>query len=125
MSPLELGLDALAAFRVTRLITTDRITRAPRVKVIRHAYEAKGHRLEWINDDVPAITSRTPMSDGQVENLAHEDDDVPELAAFIVCPWCIGMWVALGVAVAGRTCIWRGLRVPLALSSITGLLASV
>lgn len=126
-SLIELGLDALATFRITRLITTDRITRAPRVKVIRHAYEHRGQRLEYSNDsDLPGPT-HIRMSDGQVENLAHDDDDVPELAAFIVCPWCVGMWVAFGVIGARVACprAWAWARRPLALSAITGLLASV
>lgn len=90
-SALTLGIDALAAFRVTRLVTADDIT-AP----LRDAIEVRAARV---------------ASD--------------RLAEFIVCPWCVGMWVAAGVAIARarfpRT--WGALARILGISAAVGLLA--
>lgn len=90
-SALHLGIDLLAAFRVTRLVTADDIT-AP----LRDAVERRAHR---VNSD--------------------------RAAEFIVCPWCVGMWVAAGVTIARRRAPrqWGWLARVLATSAVTGLLA--
>jgi hypothetical protein len=53
--------------------------------------------------------------------LNRLDDDKWE--AFIVCPWCVGFWLALaawGAFLVDRT--WAvGLAVPLALAAVNGL----
>lgn len=110
---LELGVDALAVYRLTRLVTTDRVLRPLRVHVIRQAYRRRdpaGPRFDaarW--DEIP-----------------RTDDDPPEAAAFIICPWCVGQWMALGAVVlrAGAPRIWRPLSRALALSGAAGLIAS-
>lgn len=106
---VALVVDALAAYRLTRLVTTDDLTDEPRSAVIRWAYRRAGdHRF---TDPVEFV---------------HGDAAAPKLATLVTCPWCAGMWVALGVAVARRVAprSWRVLAEALAMSAVTGLIAS-
>lgn len=41
------------------------------------------------------------------------------------CPWCVGMYVALGAAYARNTRVWRAARYPLALSCIAGVVGDL
>lgn len=81
--------DALAAARLTRLITRDAITARARVEVQVRA--AEGQLPDW-------------------------------LVTFIYCPWCVGVWVALGVVVARRFRWWAPAARFLALAEVASLL---
>lgn len=96
---------ALAAARVTRLITSDKITEGLRGHVIRWADRRAGV-------DPTEAFAPTPM-----------------LAYFVTCPWCVSIYVG---AVAAPLAYWWGespwLLVPvlaLALSGFTGYLAKI
>lgn len=113
MSPaLTLAVYALAVARVTRLITADRITEAPR---------------RWL---VVRLWARTlPFSDAREEaGRRFAAGGVPPLGAYLVtCPWCVSTYVGI---VAAPLWYWAGsspwLLVPaaaLALSYVTGFLA--
>lgn len=106
---IELLLDLLAVHRLTRLITTDRITRALRTQIIAIGYG------DYIGPE------RTEF---EWEQRVDLDDDPPMLAALITCRWCVSVWVALAVVLVIRHMPgWRRVRNALALSSAATLLA--
>lgn len=61
----------LAAYRATRLITRDSITDRVRYAISRWAYDE--NREDW----------RGPTR--------------RKVAEFVVCPWCVGVWVSAGL----------------------------
>lgn len=103
-------VDLLAAFRLTRLVTRDTITRPARTRIIRYAYESRGRAL--LGGD-----------EAEVDEYPHTDDDAPKLAAFIICPWCVGLWISGFVVLARRYAptAWEPLARVLAISSAVGL----
>ncbi len=86
-------LDGLATYRLTRLITTDEITRPAR---------------EWA-----------------VEQL--ESRGYSRAAYLLQCPYCVSVWVGLGVATAPRALgrAWRPARVALCASGVVTLIEQV
>ncbi len=118
---IELLLDALAAYRVTKLVVDDQLTAEPRDAVIRWAYRNSPPK-GW---DPPLEEVGDQLDPGGWVDVVAEDDDPPKLAFLVTCPWCAGMWVSLGVvaldAVAPRP--WRHLRRALAMSAAAGLIA--
>lgn len=75
------ALATLAAYRVTRLVTTDKITE-PIFERIREWFE---HR--WIRKHT------APGSDEEFDAVESEDFN-SKLAFMLSCPWCLGFWVA-------------------------------
>lgn len=58
---------------------------------------------------------------------ASADGRLPEwCGAFIRCPWCVGMWAALGVLAARRINprVWTPIATALACSEVAGLRGS-
>lgn len=109
----EFAIDALAAHRLTRLVTADVITQPWRDWVVCHAYRAKGDQ------------GGEPASGWA--DYAEADPDAPKLASLIVCRWCTGMYVAALVIVARRVSptVWGYLARVLAASSAAALLAAI
>lgn len=108
-------VDLLAAFRLTRLVTRDTITRPLRVRVIRRAYQdAYGPGDNWAWNE---------RSEAEWDQTPETDDDAPKLAAFIICPWCVGLWISGFVVLARRYApsAWEPLARVLAISSAVGL----
>lgn len=91
MAQRSVMLDALATYRVTRLITQDEITRPVREKLVER-FESRGY-------------SRA--------------------AYLLQCPYCVSVWVGLGVAVASRSRRWETLRLALAASGVVSIIHSV
>ena len=87
---MELATDALAAARLTRLVTTDTITAPLREAIIRRAYRSR--------------PEMTPGWEGphRWADLARVDDQAPWQATLMTCDWCAGMWVSFGVGIARR-----------------------
>lgn len=115
--PMSLAVDALAVHRLTRLVTRDTITRPLRARVIRWSYTA--HPMPW------RASQPVAMSESEWDEMPHNDDDAPKLAAFIVCPWCVGLWISLGITAARRYTPWAWQPVArvLALSTAAALIA--
>lgn len=92
---------ALAAFRVFRLLSYDIILRGPRVRWVTHRAEGDGE-----------------IYVGPGKYRAKTDE-------FLHCPWCLGFWCCL--VVWGAWLVWPGATVgasvPLAMSSIVGLVS--
>lgn len=116
-SPLAVLLDALAAYRLTRLVTADVITARPRHAVIRWAYRRRLDR-ELLDGDL----------EGMVEaDMAEGPDVAPKLAVLVVCRWCTAVWVAGGV-VAARCLtgqVWGTVAAVLAVAAAATLLAGL
>lgn len=84
MTVQDTVVDVAAAWRITRLVTRDALTEGLRKKV---------ERWDRARSDLPTVRARygediTEMG-GPVAYLVH-------------CPYCVSMWVALGVALARR-----------------------
>lgn len=128
---LTLAVFALAVARATRLITSDRITEAPRRWLSIRLWAPKIYRSD--------VTYRWPFASGTAEEIrdgqrvvAAERLDAggdPPLSVYLLsCPWCASLWLA---AAAAPLWYWLGsspwLLVPaaaLAFSYVTGFLAS-
>ncbi len=108
MGVLVFVLLALATFRVTRLVTDDRVLAVP-VLAVQVWCEARWTRT---HPDAPA---------------GDPDRWQSPLAYVLACPWCLGLWVAaaLTAATAATVGIADPWLVAPAASAVTGLLASV
>lgn len=91
-----LAVDALATYRLTRLIVQDDIT-APLRERVRHA--------AMRSVDSPGIAAK--------------------VNTLLSCPWCVGMWVSFGVVAARRLApaAWTPVAAALAFSAVTGVIA--
>lgn len=121
MTALALLLDALATYRLARLVTADGIADGPRDAVVRAAYEIAG-RAEEARQTEPDVAAgeRAAWS-----NYAMDDDDPPKLAELITCRWCAGMWLAAAVVAMRRMAprAWSPVAAVLAFSAAAALLA--
>lgn len=108
----DLALDGLAVYRLTRLVTRDKIGEPLRHAVIRSAYRRAGYLNEAVDPEV----------------AVEVDPDPPKLAYLVTCPWCLGLWAtaAAGLVrwVAGPDA-WRALRRPLAVAAVAGLVQTL
>lgn len=115
MDPIELAVDALAAYRITRLVTADVITEPIRHKIVRDAYQRAWRRYDatvlgdlaqddntlW--DTVGEDFGPEDRAEGEtLEDAVARDHDAPKLATLVTCRWCTGVWVAAGIVVARR-----------------------
>lgn len=114
---LDLVLDALAAYRLTRLATADVLLATPRAAVVRRSYV--GGPPFTVPTEVVAAGGWVPY--------AQDDEGAPKLAVLVTCRWCAGMWVSLGVVVARRLFprAWPPLAKALAFSAGAALLAGL
>lgn len=114
MSDRDLVLDAIAVFRLSRLVTDDIITQPIRARIIQFAYD-------WRDG------SSAPMSDASWDKQPEYDDDAPKLADFIRCYWCTSLWISAGVVLARRYApeVWEPFATVLALSAVGSLLAGL
>lgn len=106
-------LDALAAYRLTRLVTADTITEPLRERIYRLADD----RERFVFSD-PGETAGTPITEPAPTGWRY-------LAEVVSCRWCAGVWVAGGVVAARRVTprAWQPLSDVLALSAAAALLA--
>lgn len=116
---LDLTLDALAAYRLTRLITLDELLHEPREAIVEAAYNAANKRTAERCREAE-LTSWAAVA---IEDV--DDHEAPKLAVLVTCRWCTGMWVALGVVAVRRFRWWRPLRDALALGSAAALVAGL
>jgi hypothetical protein len=108
---IDLVVDALATYRLTRLATADVISEPFRRSLV-------GRILGWSEEEIAAAS---PTSVEAVDAL----ESPPKAARLLTCRWCAGMWIAGGV-VASRTFApqaWDPVARGLALSSAAALIA--
>lgn len=102
-SLLLLVLDALAAYRLTRLLVDDAVAAPIRDALVGRAHadgrDLSGHR--------PVVAAR------------------PRMAEFLTCPWCVSIWMAAGVVAVQSLIgdVWFYAACVLAFSAVTGLIA--
>ncbi len=113
---IDHAVDALATFRLTRLITKDQITADLRGRVVRRVY---------LRDRAGAID--TPgVRPAEWATVPLDDDLAPNLATLITCEWCTSVWIAFGVLAARRLApdVWDPIARALALSAVAGLVSN-
>lgn len=110
--PVLLLINALAAFRLARLVVADDVPPMPRVRdvILRRAM------ARWRKRHLPHGADRTRDLYG----------DEPPVATLISCMWCSGWWVALAVSVLALVAgpWWYLLGAPLAVSAVVGIAAA-
>lgn len=113
---LDLVVDALACYRLTRLVTKDTVTEGFREGWIAAAYDNERDQSE------PGFDGPRPWHE-----TFENDDDPPKGAYLITCPWCVGTYVAVAVVVA-RTLVpgvWRPVASAAALGAVGALLGGL
>lgn len=102
---IDLALDALSVYRLTRLVTTDAIMQPARDAVGRRAVVRVPH-----GDSSYPAAGRKPW---------------PFLADLMRCDWCVSMWIGFGVMAARRLApdVWQPVATALAFSTVAGLIA--
>ncbi len=125
---IPLLLDALATFRLSRLVTTDAILNGPRDNLVWRSYQAsiptsKG-KIPGVLAEEQGVDLSTP---GGWTELAQVDPHVPKLAKLISCRWCASVWIGFGVVIARRWMPrqWAPVAEALALSAVAGLLVGL
>lgn len=105
--------DALACYRITRLIVEDDLTEAPRRGLVDLAYSVAGRWMTVPNQDATAV------------EIVASDPHPPKLAKLVTCPYCASIWVGFGIVAARRWApkTWAVLAEALALSAAASLLA--
>lgn len=113
--PTTLTVDALAAARLTRLVTRDVITSRIRGAVIVESYT-------WSRGSYPPPTLRH-LGSSEPEDYVEVDPDPPGLAYLVTCPWCAGFYVTLAVLAARRFAprLWSPIATALAVSFVAGI----
>lgn len=128
---ISLVVYALAVARVTRLITSDKITETPRRWIAIRLWArsitpevARQKLTRWVEAHGLASARR------QIARERYDDEALPPLSVYLLtCPWCVSVYVG---AVAAPLVWFVGnspwLLVPalaLAFSYVTGLLAKI
>lgn len=112
--------DALAAYRLTRLVAADVITERPRRALIEQAYRRAGRHLEVLDassESVAEAVQRDQLTNGPP----------PKLAVLLTCRWCAGVHVAVGVVVARRCFprLWQPVAEVASLAALAALLTGL
>ena len=118
MSPLELLVDAGAAYRLTKLLTDDEITEEPRAALVRRSFAGCG--LEYDADE-------NEVALDVVQRYRVEHGPPPKLATLVTCRWCAGVWIGAGVVAARRLAprAWQPLAEALSLAAAAALVAGL
>jgi hypothetical protein len=118
MSALTLAVDAVAAYRLTRLVTADEITEEPREAIVRSSFRSCGIDVEFVDEETAVDV---------VAAYRNEHGPPPKLATLVTCRWCAGVWIGFGVVVARRIVprLWSPVADALALSAAAALLAGL
>jgi len=112
--PLDLLIDVLATYRLTRLATADIVSEPIRLAVLR--------RVGLVGASAPG-DGGAPTAQQMVEDVERP----PGLATLVTCRWCAGIWIAAGVGVARTVAprTWAPVGRALALSAAAVLLAGL
>lgn len=107
-------VDALAAYRLTRLATADVISESWRRSVVDRV----------VADEPDTADARSADT---AQEVVDGLPDPPKVARLITCRWCAGIWIAGGVVAARRLAprAWTPVATGLALSAAATLLARV
>lgn len=93
---LDIMLDCVSAYRLTRLVTADVITQVPRRKFVENAYRAADlQRWAQLRPEIESDDWH-----GAWDEYAEVDPEAPKLATLVTCRWCVGVYAAAGVTLA-------------------------
>jgi hypothetical protein len=142
----DLIMDALAAWRLVRLVRVDYIMQPLRDRIyevlaegappttdeheigtcrcghpreMHHAASGAAQRQGACTTESCPCTAFRPFASANEARLRH-----PKLAALLECPYCLSMWAALVVAVASRLPLGRTIIRLLAVSAAAGELSA-
>lgn len=112
--PVILIIDALAIFRLSRLITSDTLLDTPRTWLL-HSWP--GADTEFHDSEIypKAVDDKTPVLRGSGLPVVALADTKPRLwvavkphwfGTFISCMWCVSVWVAVSVVAARQWWDW-------------------
>lgn len=112
---MNLVVDAVAAYRLTRLATADVITEPARSAVIQAAYRHDGRWRDAVRSAPYSTWTERAM----------DDEQPPKLAKLVTCRWCAGWWISVLVVVARRRCpkLWQPVAEVAVCSAAAALLA--
>lgn len=118
MNPLELALDAVAAYRLTRLATADTITEPLRGSIITASYA-------WNGDEDQLALQREANPFSTWADLVAMDPEPPKMAKLVTCRWCAGWWISVLVVVMRRRHprLWQPVAEVAACSAAAALIA--
>lgn len=121
----------LAAYRITRVVTTDSITERARERLYRWAWvepdEAVAYQAAWMrwNGDAPIVNGDAP-----VPPMPRRGGFRTYVNELFNCPWCLGVWVSIGLVVAWelvesshRSIVWLAI-LAAAVAGFQGFVAS-
>lgn len=114
----DLLVDAVATYRLTRLVTADTIADPIRERVVEAAYVSAGR-----GEEIREVAEATSWSEVAIAEGRH----APKIATLVTCRWCAGMWIAFAVVAARRVAprSWRHVATALACSAAAALLAGL
>lgn len=118
MNPFELALDAVAAYRLTRLATADTITEPLRGSIITASYA-------WNGDEDQLAMQRQANPFSTWADLVSMDPEPPKMAKLVTCRWCAGWWISVLVVVMRRRHprLWQPVAEVAACSAAAALIA--
>ncbi len=120
---IRLVVDALATYRLTRLVVEDQLTIDLRAKVIEGAYRRAGETANACR--IATETGHDVLTADAWVDVVANDPDPPKLAYLVTCPWCSSIHVAVTVVVLRRLFPrwWGAVAEGLALSAVAGLVS--
>lgn len=123
-NPWLVAVNVLAAFRITRLVVADAFPFGPlRLKISDWA-NARWGPLQRVLAKDKTLTTTGLRADDTTKVAAY--DGTAPLAYLVTCPWCVGPYVSVAVALLASTGVWWVyLAAVLATSAVIGLLATL
>jgi hypothetical protein len=120
--PVWLIINALAAYRLTRLWVADMLPPLPRMRdaVESWALQRWGAYRRTFE---PLVDDHEPTAEDARDVRLY--GGIAPLAYLVTCAWCSGYWISLLVFLAASlvpATAWTLLAVPLAFSAVVGLL---
>lgn len=124
---IPLLLDALSAYRLTRLITADTILDGPRDEFVKWAYGATPVHLPGRISAILAEENIDLNEPRAWTELAQVDPHAPKVTTLAWCRFCAGVWCSVLVVIARRRFPrqWAPIAEALALSAGAALLAGL
>lgn len=112
-------VDALATYRLARLVVSDVLTFRWREGWIAAAYQRAGRRAEVEIMLGPFGSDAATWKDAAL----IEAERAPKLAYVVACPWCASIWLGAVVVLARRLVprAWAPVATALAASAVAGL----
>lgn len=118
-NPMWLVINSLVAFRVTRLLVIDSLPPIPWIRAGIQQWAAD----RWTEQHHPHEATADRWAELEMHDRTYGGEH--PIATLVTCPWCLGFWVSLAVAVAASLIpapVWVFVAAPFALSAIVGLL---